>query len=85
MASSTTIEPVGMRPADNRFAGGRVGEYHYKGNGRPYTVWMLWVPTSQTHTDIVVWDADRVLEIREDVVRVQAPAVSEQMLEELLG
>ena len=73
-------EPVGMRPANLRLAGDRVGEYHLA-NGQ--VVWVTWVPTAgrtQTHTDIWLWDAHDYAGKVSGVMRARAAQSTENEL-----
>lgn len=69
-------DPVGMRERDGQFWNGRIGEYVLKGR----TVYVSWLPCSQTHTHIVVWDDRQMLAMVNNIVRVRAAQVTEGLL-----
>jgi hypothetical protein len=73
-------EPVGMRPANLRMAGDRIGEYHLSDGS---IVWATWMPTSKTHTDIWLWDAGDYQGFIRNVVRTQAARATERALRKL--
>jgi hypothetical protein len=73
-------DPHGMRKADHWLdVRPQIGEYHLS-TGR--TVWVTWLPTSQTHTHIVVYDAEQTWVI-ENVVRVQAARETDRLLAQI--
>ena len=80
MQSEPLGDPQGMRPAQQRFWNGYIGEYALA-NGR--TVWAVWVPCSQTDAHIVIWDDKSILETVENINRLQAARETERLLEQL--
>jgi hypothetical protein len=79
----TLDEPKGMRPADRRpaFSGWNViGEYDLS-NGR--TVRVIWLATTQTDCHIIVWDDDTLVRVVENINRLQAPRLTEEILVEI--
>lgn len=74
------LDPVGLRPAQNRYWDGHIGEYEVS-NKR--TVWVTWVPCSRTHTHIVIWDVDKIVEKVDNICRLQAAKATEDLLQQL--
>ena len=66
-----------MRPADQRYWNGLIGEYTLA-DGR--VVWAIWLPTSQTHTHIIVWDSEEVVGTVENICRLNAAYQTEKLL-----
>lgn len=78
--ATTLGDPIGMRPSTQREWDGRLGE-HQLDDGS--LVWAVWLPTSRTHTHIIIWDGDGILATEENVVRAGAARRTEQMFQEL--
>ena len=78
--ATTLGDPIGMRPSTNREWDGRIGE-HQLTDGSLVSV--VWLPTSRTHTHIVIWDGEEILVTEENFVRAGAARRTEQMLQEL--
>ena len=88
MASNTTGstitlpvlgDPMGMRPSENRYWAGYIGE-HTLADDR--LVWVTWVPYNKTHCHIIVWDEDEVWTV-EKICRLQAAQETEKLLQQL--
>jgi hypothetical protein len=79
-------DPTAMRPATRRRGfdySDPIGEYELR-NGR--TVQLIWLTVDQTRSNVVAWEVNRStpapVRVVENVYRIHASRVSEQLLDE---
>jgi hypothetical protein len=69
-------DPYGLRPAQERYNAGLIGEYLLE-NG--HLVWCQWMTCSKTNCHIVIWDENGIVETLNNINRLQAARETEKL------